>query len=184
MERQTQVQIPDLELITRCRQGDEDAFQILYQRYRLPLFSYLHKLLPGQNALVDDMFQQTWIKAVRNWEKYSHQQKLLAWLCRIAHNLVMDHFRSKAQMETVELSDIFISSYDSAETLMDQETLETALQQAISELSAEQQEVLELRRKGVSFKEIARIQNTNINTVLGRMHYAIKNLKDKLASYL
>ena len=66
----------DMQLVERCRLGDERAFEQLYARYRLPLFSYLHKLLQGEPSMVDDIFQQVWIKANRNWDKYSDQQKL------------------------------------------------------------------------------------------------------------
>ena len=83
--------ISDSELIARARQRDESAFNVLYARYRLQLFSYLNKLLPGDHQMVDDLFQQVWLKVVTNWERYDDQQKFLAWLCRIGHNLVMDH---------------------------------------------------------------------------------------------
>ena len=70
---------------------------MLYQRYRLPLYSYIHKLMPTESSQVDDIFQQVWVKAVSNWSRYTDQQKLLAWLCRIAHNLVMDYYRSRSR---------------------------------------------------------------------------------------
>lgn len=173
--------ISDIELIERCRSGDERAFEILYARYRLPLFSYLHKLLAGERSLVDDIFQQVWIKANRNWDKYSDRQKLLAWLCRIAHNAVMDHYRRNRRMQTVELMETDgFSEYEAADESHDREIFENALEEAIEGLSEEQREVVEMRRNGMSFKEIADKQKTNLNTALCRMHYAINNLRNKL----
>ena len=177
--------ISDIQLIEQCRSGDERAFDLLYARYRLPLFSYLHKLLPDDKSLVDDLFQQVWIKASRNWDKYSDQQKLLAWLCRIAHNAVMDHYRRSKKMQTVELSDADgFSEYEQADDHHDRVLLENALEDAIQELSDEQREVVEMRRNGMSFKDIAEKQKTNLNTALCRMHYAINNLRAKLKDFV
>ena len=144
----------DMQLIERCRTGDERAFETLYMRYKLPLFAYLHKLLAGEPSLVDDIFQQVWIKANRNWEKYSDQQKLLAWLCRIAHNMVMDHYRRNRRMPTVELAENDGFSNDSPlDEAHDQGAFEGALEEAILGLSDEQREVVELRRKGLPRKD-------------------------------
>lgn len=182
MEQETQ--IDDSELIERCRKLDEDAFGILYQRYRLQLFSYLHKLLPGNNSLVDDIFQQVWIKVFLKLESYSDNQKFLAWLCRIGHNLVMDYFRKQKHFEFTELDENISSVYIGAAEQIDQGIIDEALNQAKNELSKEQREVLELRKNGISFKEIADIQKTNLNTVLGRMHYAVGKLRGLLRDYL
>ena len=175
----------DMQLVERCRLGDERAFETLYTRYRLPLFSYLHKLLVGDPSLVDDIFQQVWIKANRNWDKYSDQQKLLAWLCRIAHNAVMDHYRKSRRMPMVEMTEQmdFANDSDTGHSI-DQKAFDDALEAAIAELSEDQREVVELRRKGVSFKEIAEKQQTNLNTALCRMHYAISNLRNKLKDFM
>ncbi|MBO7534404.1 MAG: sigma-70 family RNA polymerase sigma factor [Victivallales bacterium] len=175
----------DMQLVERCRLGDERAFEILYARYRLPLFSYLHKLLVGNPSLVDDIFQQVWIKANRNWDKYSDQQKLLAWLCRIAHNAVMDHYRKSRRMPMVEMTEQmdFANDSDTGHSI-DQKAFDDALEAAIADLSEDQREVVELRRQGVSFKEIAERQQTNLNTALCRMHYAISNLRNKLKDFM
>ena len=173
----------DMQLVERCRLGDERAFEQLYARYRLPLFSYLHKLLQGEPSMVDDIFQQVWIKANRNWDKYSDQQKLLAWLCRIAHNAVMDHYRRNRRMPTVELTETADFTNDtSTEETVDQEAFDNALEKAIEELSDEQREVVELRRKGMSFKDIAEKQKTNLNTALCRICRETGCLDEKHAS--
>ena len=173
----------DEELLERCKNGDDSAFTTLYQRYRLQLFSYLHKLLPGNNPLVDDFFQQSWAKAAKNLKNYNHQQKFLAWLCRIAHNLVMDHFRKQKDTECVELDEQHVSDSVGIEQRLDDEALSDALEKAIVTLSPEQRIVVEMRRQGMSFKEIADAQNANLNTVLGRMHYAIDKLKELLRDF-
>lgn len=173
----------DEELLERCKNSDEGAFTALYRRYRLQLFSYLHKLLPGNNPMVDDFFQQTWGKAAKNIRLYNHQQKFLAWLCRIAHNLVMDHFRKIKDTTYVELDEQHVGESPAIEQMIDDQELYDALENAILTLVPEQRDVLEMRRKGMSFKEIAEAQKSNINTVLGRMHYAIGKLKELLSNY-
>ncbi|HQL08849.1 RNA polymerase sigma factor [Oligosphaera ethanolica] len=177
-------ELNDMDLVTKSRAGDEDAFAVLYQRYRLPLYSYIHKLMPTESSQVDDIFQQVWVKAVSNWSRYTDQQKLLAWLCRIAHNLVMDYYRSRSRAPMTELPETLASEAAPVHAEMDREAFDEALAAATERLSAEQREVLMLRKRGVSFKEIAEMQQTNLNTVLGRMHYAIKNLRGMLAEYL
>ena len=178
-------ELTDEELLKRCQNGDDDAFTALYRRYRLQLFAYLHKLLPGNNPLVDDFFQQTWAKAYGSLGKYTHQQKFLAWLCRIAHNLVMDHFRKlkDAQFDQFDENVRQEESPDIMEQL-DEETVYNALEKAIVQLSPEQRLVVEMRRNGMSFKEIAESQNANLNTVLGRMHYAIDKLRELMRNYI
>lgn len=177
-------QLSDKDLVNLCRSGDDAAFTVLYNRYRLQLFSYLHRLLPNDKSLIDDLFQRVWIKAVRNWQRYSDQQLLLAWLCRIAHNLVMDHFRSNSNKETVEIDDNLMADTFNPEEALHQLKLDEALQSAVEQLPPEQQEIVRLRMQGISFKEIAAQQNLSLNTALGRMHYAVQNLRKILADYL
>jgi len=175
----------DLKLIRRCLAGDQDAFPVLYGRYRLQLYSYLGKMLPGDTHLVNDLFQQTWLKVLDNLARYEHRQKFISWLFRIAHNLVVDHVRRHSRRELVEIDDNLAD--EDAEDVwegMDKETLIQAVAQAAATLAPEQQEVLALRQQGIPFREIAEIQNTNINTVLGRMHYAVKRLRLMLRDYM
>lgn len=174
----------DLELINTCLQGSESAFNVIYDRYRLPLFSYLHKLLPGNNDLVNDLAQQTWIKAYRNFDRYDDRQKLLAWLCRIAHNLAMDHFRKESNMPTGELSPILASDLPGPEDGIRQDETNAALADAIAALPPEQREIIQLRAKGISFKDIAETKGINLNTALSRMHYAVTFLRKKLDDFI
>ena len=173
----------DVELIRRCQAGDDSAFNVLYSRYRLQLYSYLNKLLPNDKSHIDDFFQQTWIKAFNNFARYNDQQRFLAWLCRIAHNQVMDFFRRQKGTVMVELDDHLPGGYETAAAEIDRSILEKAVEEAVQTLSKEQREVLEMRRAGRSFKEIAVAQATSLNTVLGRMHYAVEKLKGFLVNY-
>ncbi len=184
MQNEEDQWIEDAELVRRCRQQDDAAFTKLYQRYRLPLFSYLNRLLPNQPTEVDDLFQQTWVKAISHWAKYDERQKFFAWLCRIAHNLVMDLYRTSGRVHFEELDDGFVAEEKAPGFSLDWEALASALDKAIEELPQEQREVVLLRRQGVSFKEIAERKNANLNTVLGRMHDAIGKLREALGDFL
>lgn len=175
----------DPELIRRCLAGDHQAFHALYGRYRLQVYSYLGNMLPGDSHLVDDLFQQTWIRVLDNLDRYEHRQRFLAWLFRIAHNLAVDHIRRRSRHETVEL-DERLPDEEAGEAWenMDRDTLLRAVAAATATLAPEQREVLALRQQGMPFREIAELQNTNINTVLGRMHYAVKRLRRILGDYM
>ncbi|MBQ4479877.1 MAG: sigma-70 family RNA polymerase sigma factor [Victivallales bacterium] len=174
----------DAELLTRCRKGDGEAFDVLYNRYRLPLFSYLHRLLPGRADVVDDLFQQTWIKATQNLERYTDQQRFLGWLCRIAHNLVMDFFRSRKHLADEDVPESYASPAPAPDQELAHGQREAALRAAIQKLPADQQEIIALRGQGVAFKDIAKQKGIALNTALGRMHYAVQNLRKLLADYL
>lgn len=184
LQNQSLEQLGDAELLKQCRKSDEAAFDVLYQRYRLPLFSYLHRLLPGRADVVDDLFQQTWVKAISNWAKYDERQKFFAWLCRIAHNLVMDMYRANGRAHFEELEDVYLAEGDAPGSSQDWEALSSALEKAIAELPEEQREVVQFRRQGISFKEIAERQDAKLNTVLGRMHDAIGKLREALSEFL
>ncbi len=174
----------DEALIRQCQDGSDEAFDQLYQRYRLPLFGYLHKLLPGRNDLSEDLFQQTWIRALRSLSRYRHQEKFLAWLCRIAHNLAMDHFRSRNESLTGELPPALPSTLPLPDAELSRRELARALEKAILQLPPEQQDILRLREEGMAFKDIARLRHISINTALGRMRYAVLNLRKFLSAHL
>ena len=175
--------IEDSELIRRFKAKDESAFNALYAKYRLPLFGYIHKLLPNTcNATIDDYFQQVWIKVVSGIDAYSDNQKFFAWICRIAHNLVVDAYRRNAGRQYVEIVDN-IQGDEGVEQLEERiakEKMMDAIDQCIAQLPSQQREVVEFRRTGLSFKEIADRQNATLNTVLGRMHYAVSRIREML----
>ncbi len=173
----------DRQLIEMCRRGDEAAFDTLYQRYRLQLYSYLHKLLSDQKSDVDDLYQQVWMRVLQNLENYYDQQKFISWLFRIAHNLVVDRYRKKYREVSLE-EEVVFSEDDPPWCKLASMELDVALGEAVARLPLEQQEVVVLRQQGIPFKDIAVIQKTSINTVLGRMHYAVSKLQNWLSEYV
>lgn len=174
----------DSELITHCRAGDTRAFDELYERYRLPLYSYLNRVVPGRSHAVDDLFQQTWMKVLENLDRYTEQQRFVSWLFRIAHNVAVDHLRREGRYEMVEVTESAAVVETAPWEAMDRQALLAAVREATASLAPEQREVLLLRQRGLSFREIADVQASNINTVLGRMHYAVRNLRRRLEALL
>ena len=182
-------ELDDYKLIHLYLDGDAHAFDVIYERYRKVLYGYLNGLLQGQNALADDVFQQTWLNAIQSMPKYRNQEKFSAWLMRIAHNLVMDHYRSsrRRKEETFdEIEENVIPAPESAspQRRMDRKELAAALEEAVRELSPELREVFLLRQKDVPFREIAVIQKCSINTCLARMQYAVKKMRVRLHSWM
>ena len=180
----------DRKLVDAYLGGDAGAFDRLYERYRRPLYGYLNQLVPGRSATADDLFQQTWVKVLDALPRYQEQQKFIGWLFRIAHNLAMDSFRHSGagpdgcEMALEEIEEVIAhEGLDAGEQAADAEMKE-ALNRVIAELGPEQREVLLLRQQGLPFKEIAEIQKTSINTVLGRMHYAVQKIRRDLREWL
>ena len=168
----------DKDLIESYLQGDQNAFDVLYERYRRPLYSYLNKMLPAQNATVDDLYQKTWMKAVKNLGRYQDRQTFYAWLVRIAHNNAIDLFRKEQKRQSVDIEDIPLADKGGEPWKdMANSELAKAIQEAVEKLPDEQKEVFLLRQDKVAFKEIAEIQGCTLNTVLGRMHYAVNRLR-------
>ena len=181
----------DQTLIREYLAGRDDAFTMLYGRYKALLYSYLNRLLGGDRAGADDLFQQTWIRAVDQLGKYEDRQQFSAWLLRIAHNLTIDYFRKCGRVSRFEAGSLdepesgieAAGHHDEPWRSMHREELEAAIEDAVGKLSPELREVFLLRRENISFREIARIQNSSINTALARMQYALRNLRKSLADW-
>ncbi len=174
--------LSDDELITAYLQGDDNAFEGLYERYKRQLYSYLNRLLGGQHALIDDVFQQTWVKIIDKLPTYCSQQRFVAWAFRIAHNLVMDYYR-KAGRQGIVVGDESLQNVEAENqpwSSMDRRELKEVIDRAMESLSPELREVFLLRQEQISFKEIADIQECSINTALGRMQYAMKRLQQQI----
>ena len=170
----------DAELIGRYLEGDLQAFDELYAKYKRRLYAYVNRVLPGQSAVADDVFQMTWVKALKQLRAYKHNERFLAWMTRIAHNLAVDHFRKAGrEVSDEEVSESAFSSGSGGEPwrTLDNKELAGALEECVEKLKSEQREVFVLRQEGLSFKEIAAVQNCSINTALGRMQYALRNLR-------
>ncbi len=174
----------DKKLIQKYLHGDEQAFNALYQRYRKPVYAYLNNMLNNRRDIVEDVFQQTWTRAIAALDKYRDDGSFIAWIYRIARNLTIDYFRrEKRYTENPDDCDIPDDAPAPSENDANRE-LEVALERAIAELPEAQREVVCLRQNGVAFAEIATIQGVGINTALSRMHYAVDKLRRKLQDFL
>jgi len=175
----------DRELIRLFISGDHNALEFLIHRHQRKLFSYI-MLIVKDKHLAEDVFQDTFIKIINTLRAgaYNEEGKFLPWAMRIAHNLIIDFFRKSKRMPFKENSE----EYDLFETLkVYEDTVEDKLiigqihedvKRLIEYLPEEQKEVLKMRHyKDMSFKEIALETNVSINTALGRMRYALINLR-------
>lgn len=175
----------DQELVHSFIRGHQPSLEELIRRHQSKIYTSIY-LLVKDHYLAEDLFQETFIKVINNLQagKYNEEGKFLPWIIRIAHNLVIDHFRKEKrspQITNVEGFDIFdvLKFYDEPiETKMVKEQSYTDLKRLIQLLPSEQKEVLIMRHYGeLSFKEISDITGVSINTALGRMRYALNNLR-------
>lgn len=177
--------LDDKELIKRYLSGNEISLEIIINKHKRRVYSYIFNVVKNQ-ALADDIFQDTFIKVINTLKSgaYNEEGKFVHWVMRIAHNLVIDYFRKKKRFpikESHNEKDVFetLNLYtESIEDVMIVEQIHQDLKTLIEYLPAEQKEVLILRHYvGMSFKEIAEETNVSINTALGRMRYAILNIR-------
>ncbi len=178
--------ITDYELVTRFIKGEQSCFEQIIHRHKNKVYSYISLYIRDQ-ALAEDIFQDTFLKVIQSVRagKYFDNGKFISWVIRIAHNLIIDHFRRVKQMNTVSNddyeSDIFNKKSLSENTIEDiliKKQIHKDIRNMISHLPDDQREVIILRHyAGLSFKEIADITGVSINTALGRMRYALINLR-------
>ncbi|NVJ88387.1 MAG: sigma-70 family RNA polymerase sigma factor [Flavobacteriaceae bacterium] len=177
--------IPDSNLVANYTKGDESALAILINRHQQRLFSFIYNKVQDKD-ITEDIFQDTFIKVIRTLKKgnYNEEGKFLPWVMRIAHNLVIDYFRKNNRMPTFQNTDefdIFSILKDgslNAEKQLIQEQIFSDVRELINELPEEQKEVLLMRMyKDMSFKEISENTGVSINTALGRMRYALINMR-------
>ncbi|WP_297511252.1 sigma-70 family RNA polymerase sigma factor [Flavobacterium sp.] len=176
---------PDALLVKKYIAGDENALAVLIHRHQSKIYGFIYSKLSDRDV-ADDVFQDTFIKVIKTLKSnsYNEEGKFLPWVMRIAHNLIIDHFRKNKKMpmlrETEEFSIFSILKDDdkNAENQMINEVIENDLRRIIEELPADQKEVLLMRiYQDLSFNEIAEITGVSINTALGRMRYALMNLR-------
>ena len=180
------VQVTDQELVNRFTRGDSSAIEILIKRHKNRVFTYIVLIVKNQQ-LAEDIFQDTFIKVIRSLRegKYKDNGKFVSWVIRIAHNLTIDHFRKEKQINTFSNedyeTDIFNSKKLSDGTIEDmlvENQIVKEVRLLIEELPEDQKQVILLRHYGgLSFKEIAEQTEVSINTALGRMRYALINLR-------
>lgn len=179
-------QLSDQELVKRFVQGDQSSIEVLINRHKKKVYTYIVLIVKNQQ-LAEDIFQDTFIKVIRSLKegKYKDNGKFVSWVIRIAHNLTIDHFRKEKQISTYSNedyeADIFNSKRFSDGTIEDILVDSQIIQEVkllIEELPEDQKQVILLRHYGgLSFKEIAEQTNVSINTALGRMRYALINLR-------
>lgn len=177
--------ITDSQLITNYINGKETALTVLIDRHKQRLFSFIYSKVQDKD-IAEDVFQDTFIKVIRTLKKgnYNEEGKFLPWVMRIAHNLVIDYFRKNKRMPLFRNTDEFdifsVISDDvlNAEKKIVQEQIYNDVRKLVKLLPKDQREVLEMRiYKEMSFKEISENTNVSINTALGRMRYALVNMR-------
>ena len=181
----------DKELIERYQDGDVHSFELLIGRYQKQVYSYILTLVKDKQ-LADDVFQDTFVKVIQTVKSknYKDDGRFVQFAMRIAHNLVIDHFRKENRIPTVESSSEDYNYIDnvpitdaSVEQGMIVDQVHSDLHKMIAFLPDEQREVLRMRIfDDMSFKDIADITNVSINTALGRMRYALINLRKMMVA--
>ena len=176
----------DEELVALYATGTDEAFDVLLERYKDRLFSYI--LYQVRNAdVAEDIFQETFVKVVITIRdgRYTESGKFFSWVTRIAHNLVIDFFRREKGENTVSTDESEVDLLNNAklaercaQTAIDSEQTFIDLQHLIEKLPQEQREVVEMHYfQEMTFKEIAEEKGISINTALGRMRYGILNMR-------
>lgn len=181
-----QLVLSDQDLVQAYIKGDQSAIETLINRHRSKVYTYILLTIKNQQ-LAEDLFQETFIKVIQSLRsgKYRDNGRFLSWVIRISHNLIIDHFRKEKQMNAVSNDDSDLDLFNSKK-LADQNIEEILVNNQImyeirlliNELPDDQREVVLLRHYGgLSFKEIAEQTGVSINTALGRMRYALINLR-------
>jgi RNA polymerase sigma-70 factor (ECF subfamily) len=175
----------DALLVKQYISGDEEALSTLIKRHESRIYGFIYSKISDRD-ISNDIFQDTFIKVIKTLKSnaYNEEGKFLPWVMRISHNLIIDHFRKNKKMplfrETESFSIFSIMSDDSPtiENKIISEQVEMDIKKLIEELPLDQKEVLVMRMyQDMSFKEISEITGVSINTSLGRMRYALMNLR-------
>jgi len=179
------LQKADSILVKNYIEGDEKSLEVLINRHNQRITSFIYSKVLDRD-IAEDIFQDTFIKVIKTLKKgsYNEEGKFLPWVMRIAHNLIIDFFRKNRRMPKFESSDDFnifsVISDDklNAESQIIKNQIDSDLSILIDELPEDQKEVLLMRiYKDMSFKEISENTGVSINTALGRMRYALINLR-------
>ena len=179
----------DRELITAYLDGNDKAFEVLLMRHKDKMFRFIYLKLRDK-MLAEDVFQETFVKIINTLKlgTYNEEGKFLPWAMRIAHNLVIDHFRKKSKVRLISESSSMKDDYNIFSTLsqedkniqevMSYEDLEKQMVGLVDHLPATQRDILKMRiYNDMSFKDIAEAEDISINTALGRMRYALINMR-------
>lgn len=179
-------QLADERLVKLYESGNNKAFEILLERYKTKVYTYIY-LIVRKQELAEDIFQDTFIKAISTIQqgKYTDSGKFLAWINRIAHNLIIDYFRKEKNEKTFSVDNDEYNvmnnvqlSEKSIEDILSNEQVLADVVHLINYLPPSQQSVVRMRFfENLSFKEIADKTDVSINTALGRMRYALLNMR-------
>jgi len=177
--------LSDQDLIQAYLKGNEQAIEQLILRFKSRVYTYIICKVRNE-ALAEDVFQDTFIKVINTLKKgkYNDEGKFLPWVMRIAHNLIIDHYRKTKRMPFVkgsddfDIFDIIKNPEQNIQEKMEKEQVLSDVKSLLKFLPADQKEVLMMRLYyDMSFKEISEVTNVSINTALGRMRYALINLR-------
>ena len=175
----------DAHLIDKYILGDENSLEILINRHKSKIFNFIFSKVMNRDT-AEDIFQETFIKVIKTLKNgvYNEEGKFLSWVMRISHNLIIDYFRKHNRMPKFEANDDYdvfqfiTDNSPNAENNLIKNQVVNDIKNLITELPEDQKEVLNMRLyRDMSFKEIAEITGVSINTALGRMRYAIINLR-------
>jgi len=178
-------QLPDAILVQQYITGNENALATLIERHQSRIYGFIYSKLNDRD-LSDDIFQDTFIKVIKTLKtkSYNEEGKFLPWVIRISHNLIVDHYRKNKKMpmtretETYSIFEFIKDNSSTIEGQMITEQVEVDLKKLIEELPCDQKQVLVMRMyEDLSFKEISEQTGVSINTALGRMRYALMNLR-------
>ena len=184
-------ELNDQELVRAYIAGDESALSELLNRHQRKVFTSIMMFVRDQ-ALAEDIFQDTFVKVIESLKlgKYSEEGKFLPWLMRISHNLCIDYYRKvkrspkKASSDDYDIFNLLKFSDSNGEDIMIKDQTKDRVRKLIESLPEEQKEVVILRHyANLSFKEIADITKVSINTALGRMRYALINMRKAVEEY-
>lgn len=178
--------LTDSELVNAYANGNNEAFDVLLERHKQKVYSYIIRLVKNRDV-ADDVFQETFVKAIMTikQKRYAEHGKFSGWLVRIAHNLIVDYYRQERIENAVSTDDsdgFLLNRRDlcdkNAEDAMIEDQIDEDLRSMVMSLPDPQREVLVMRiYRNMSFKEIAEATGVSINTALGRMRYAILNMR-------
>ncbi len=175
----------DAVLVKAYINGDENALAVLINRHKQKIYSFIYSKVFDRD-ITEDVFQDTFIKVINTLKrgKYNEEGKFLPWVMRIAHNLVIDHFRRNSRMPKFDnagefsIFSVLSDSSLNAEKSIIKDQVESDVRRIIEELPEDQKQVLLMRMyQDMSFKEISERTGVSINTALGRMRYALINLR-------
>ncbi len=178
--------LTDEQLVKAYAQGSNEAFDTLLKRHQDRIFNYILRIIKNED-IANDIFQETFVKAIQTIRngRYTENGKFPAWISRIAHNLIIDYYRQEKSenLQSADLTDIDVLNRkelceQTIEDIMVTDQIKADVKLLIEELPELQRQVLRMRYyQNLSFKEIAEITGVSINTALGRMRYAILNLR-------